>query len=241
MRRLFGLTATDRKGGSCWREIMIKAVIFDLDGTLALTWGDIRDSVDELRAMYGLPPISDGLMRHAVNMVIEDIVLNVLEGRIDSSGTHAAVEQYNAIYDRRYLCKTKPYTHLPEALSALKEAGLALAVYSNKRDRYVKAIMNEIYDGGLFDALMGPDGILPKPDPMGALILAEKWGLSPSEIAYVGDSVLDVDTGRSAGMTVIAAAWGYTERSALKERGAHYVIDDPRELFPLIMKLRSES
>ncbi len=216
---------------------MVKAVIFDLDGTLAYTYQDIRDSIDELRGEYGLGPVPDGLMQSVVNLVIEDIVLYVLEGKIGTDGIPLAVAKYNSIYERRYLCKTAPYEGLPDTLAALKREGVRLGVYSNKTEAYVKDIINSIYDGSLFDFLKGPDGIKPKPDPMGALLLAQWWGISPSEIAYVGDSVLDVRTGKAAEMTVIGAAWGYTDSDVLKNEGADYVIKSTKELLPLLEKL----
>ena len=72
---------------------------------------------------------------------------------------------------------------------------------------------------------------------MGALMIAEKWGLSPSEITFVGDSVLDIKTGLAAGMTSIGVSWGYTKKELLKEAGAEYIVDTRPELLALLKKL----
>ncbi len=216
---------------------MIKAVIFDLDGTLAYTFEDIRDSIDEMRAAYGLGPISDELMTKIVNFVARDFAKFGLESDPSEETIDEALKIYTAAYDRNYLNKTKVYEGLPELVAKLKEEGIRLAVYSNKIDEYVKKIMIHLYGEGLFDELMGPDGIIPKPDPMGAHMIAKKWGLDPSEVAFVGDSVIDMKTGVNAGMTRIGVSWGYTTTELLKEAGAEYIVDTRPQLLELIEKL----
>lgn len=217
---------------------MLKAAIFDLDGTLAYTFEDIRTSIDEMRHAYGLPPISDEDMIRIVNFVARDFAAQGLGGEKRSEEEiNKALDIYTAAYAKHYLDKTTIYEGLPEVLKALKKDGIKLAVYSNKMDAYVKKIMIHLYGEGIFDVLMGPDGIKPKPDPMGALIIAEKWGLSPSEIAFVGDSVLDIKTGLAAGMTSIGVSWGYTKKELLKEAGAEYIVDTRPELLALLKKL----
>lgn len=213
---------------------MIKGIIFDLDGTLAYTFEDIRDSIDEMRAAYGLPPISDELMTKIVNFPARGFAEYGLESEPSEEKIEEALEIYVAAYDRNYLNKTKVYEGLPEVMAKLKADGLKLAVYSNKIDAYVKKIMIPLYGEGLFDVLMGPDGIRPKPDPAGANIIADKWGLDPSEIAFVGDSVLDMKTSINAGMTGIGVSWGYTKRELLSEAGAKYIVDTRPELLSLI-------
>ena len=137
---------------------------------------------------------------------------------------------YCDAYAKHYLEKTCIYEGLPELLDTLKEGGARLAVYSNKMAEYVNKIVIKLYGEELFDILMGPDGIIPKPDPMGALIVAEKWGIDPSEIAYVGDSVTDMKTGLAAGMHTVGVSWGFTAKSDLEEAGAHVIADTVDEL-----------
>lgn len=216
---------------------MLKAAIFDLDGTLAYTFDDIRTSIDEMRKAFSLPPISDEKMIEIVNFVARDFANYGLDGKRSEEEISHALDIYTAAYDKHYLDKTTIYDGLPEVLDALKSDGIKLAVYSNKIDAYVKKIMIHLYGDGIFDVLMGPDGIKPKPDPMGALMIAEKWGLSPAEMAFVGDSVLDIKTGVSAGMTSIGVSWGYTKPELLKEAGAMYIVDTRPELLALLEKL----
>ncbi|MGN1094809.1 MAG: HAD family hydrolase, partial [Eubacteriales bacterium] len=220
---------------------MIKAVIFDLDGTLAYTFDDIRTAMDAMRAAYGLPPISTEELTRIVNFTTRDFATEGLEGKVKTEEEiKDAMKIYSAAYAECYLDTTRVYDGLPEALASLKEKGIKLAVYSNKMEKFVKAIMLKIYGEGVFDILKGPDGIKPKPDPMGALIIAKEWGLAPSEISFVGDSVLDMKTGNDAGMTSIGVLWGYTKRELLENAGADHIVDTVPELASLIEKLADE-
>ncbi len=218
---------------------MIKAAIFDLDGTLAYTFDDIRSSIDDMRAAYGVEPISDEKMTEIVNYVARDFAKFGLG--LDKEPTEQMIDEalaiYTEAYDRHYLDTTRIYDGLPEVMETLKKNGMKLAVYSNKIDAYVKMIMTKLYGHKLFDVLMGPDGITPKPDPMGALMIADKWGLKPEEVVFVGDSILDMKTGVSAGMTPIAVSWGYTKVENLKAAGAKYIVDTRPELEELLLNL----
>jgi phosphoglycolate phosphatase len=90
---------------------------------------------------------------------------------------------------------------------------------------YVVKICEKLYGKDTFEVLMGPDGITPKPNPMGALIAAEKMGVSPADVAYVGDSVTDMKTGLAAGMHTVGVSWGFTAREDLVSAGAHKIAD----------------
>jgi phosphoglycolate phosphatase len=216
---------------------MIKAVIFDLDGTLANTFDDLRSSIDDMRAAFGLGPISLEQMNSFINASLRGFAEGGLGGERTEEELEKAMKIYVDAYAVHYLEKTCIYEGLPEVLQKLKEGGAKLAVYSNKMAEYVKKICVKLYGSEIFDILMGPDGIIPKPDPMGALIVAKKWGIDPSEIAYVGDSVTDMKTGLAAGMHTIGVSWGFTARKDLEDAGAHYIVDTRAELFELLNKL----
>lgn len=216
---------------------MIKAVIFDLDGTLANTFDDLRSSIDDMRAAFGLGPISLEQMNSFINASLRGFAEGGLGGERTEEELEKAMKIYVDAYAVHYLEKTCIYEGLPEVLQKLKEGGARLAVYSNKMADYVKKICLKLYGSEIFDILMGPDGIIPKPDPMGALIVAGKWGIDPSEIAYVGDSVTDMKTGLAAGMHTIGVSWGFTAKEDLASAGAHYIVDTREELFELLSKL----
>ena len=213
---------------------MIKAVIFDLDGTLANTFDDLRSSIDDMRAAFGMGPISLEQMTSFINASLRGFAEGGLGGERTEEELEKAMQIYRDAYAVHYLEKTCIYEGLPEVLEKLKEGGARLAVYSNKMAEYVEKISLRLYGEGMFDILMGPDGIIPKPDPMGALIVAEKWGIDPSEIAYVGDSDIDMKTGVNGGMTSIGVSWGYCEVPVLRENGAKVIVTDANELYNAI-------
>ena len=204
---------------------MIKAVIFDLDGTLANTFDDLRSSIDDMRAAFGLGPISTEQMTSFINASLRGFA----EGGLGIKGPDEVIEKamniYLDAYAKHYIEKTCVYEGLPELIGKLKENGVKLAVYSNKMTDYVQKIIIKLYGEDVFDVLMGPDGIIPKPDPMGALIVAEKWGIAPTDIAYVGDSVTDMKTGLAAGMHTFGVSWGFTAKADLEAAGAHRIAD----------------
>ncbi|MBQ9745862.1 MAG: HAD family hydrolase [Clostridia bacterium] len=204
---------------------MIKAVIFDLDGTLANTFDDLRSSIDDMRAAFGMGPISYEQMTSFINASLRGFAEGGLGGERTEEELQKAMQVYCDAYAKHYIEKTCIYEGLPELLASLKAKGVRLAVYSNKMAEYVKKICIKLYGENMFEVLMGPDGITPKPDPMGALLAAEKMGVAPAEAAYVGDSVTDMKTGLAAGMHTIGVSWGFTAREDLVAAGAHKIAD----------------
>ena len=216
---------------------MIKAVVFDLDGTLANTFDDLRSSIDDMRAAYGLGPISLEQMTSFINASLRGFAEGGLGGERTEEEIENAMEIYRSAYAKHYLEKTCVYAGLPELLASLKEKGVRLSVYSNKMAEYVVKICKKLYGEDTFEVLMGPDGIVPKPDPMGALIAAEKMGVAPADVAYVGDSVTDMKTGLAAGMNTIGVSWGFTAREDLVNAGAHKIADTVDGLYEILESL----
>ena len=216
---------------------MIKAVVFDLDGTLANTFEDLRSSIDDMRAAFGMGPISYEQMTSFINASLRGFAEGGLGGERTEEEIQKAMQIYCDAYAVHYIEKTCIYEGLPELLASLREKGIKLAVYSNKMAEYVVKICQKLYGKETFEVLMGPDGITPKPDPMGALIAAEKMGVSPAETAYVGDSVTDMKTGLAAGMNTIGVSWGFTAREDLVNAGAHKIADTVEGLGEILASL----
>ncbi len=216
---------------------MIKAVVFDLDGTLANTFDDLRSSIDDMRAAFGLGPVSLEQMTSFINASLRGFAECGLGGERTEEEIVKAMQIYVDAYAKHYLEKTCIYEGLPELLAKLKENGVRLAIYSNKMADYVKKIAIKLYGEDTFEVLMGPDGIVPKPDPMGALLAAERMGICPEDAAYVGDSVTDMKTGLAAGMHTIGVSWGYTKREDLVAAGAHKIADTVDGLYEILASL----
>jgi len=211
-----------------------RAVIFDLDGTLLNTLGDIADAGNATLAHFGLPVhpvesyknfIGDGvamLVKRAMPTEALDMYDEVLARMRMEYATHL---------DR----KTAPYPGIPELLDELQARKVALCVFSNKPDAFCQANMEQFFGKWKWDAIVGESEAVPrKPDPTGAEAIANTLGIATDDFVFVGDSPMDMKCGLGAGMTPVGVTWGFRERATLEEAGAKVLIDTPGELLTLV-------
>ena len=145
-------------------------------------------------------------------------------------------EQPRKKFDEDPLYKVVPYKDMPETIQKLKDAGLKMAVCSNKPHIAAQKVVKAIY-GDVFDEVMGQqEGIRRKPAPDGPLKIAEQFGVKPEECMYIGDTKTDMQTGKSAGMYTVGALWGFRDRRELEENGADIVAAVPLELVAIYEK-----
>lgn len=217
---------------------MIKAVIFDVDGTLVDTVPNLTGILNALRAEYGLAPIGKAEVLGTVNLPTSEFVPGCLPEITDEAERPHMLERYYSYYNDHVTDNTYPYEGIPELLTRLKKEGIKLATLSNKDDFNVVKICRKIFPG-MMDEAWGKNPAYPgKPDPTSAWALAEKLGVGPEEVAYIGDSDVDMMTGRNAGFITIAAAWGYRELPIVLEAGAQYVTRNAAELSELLENLQ---
>ena len=133
-------------------------------------------------------------------------------------------------YGETYTHCTECYAGIPESLLTLKARGYTLAVLSNKQDVYVKELVKILLPEGLVASAAGQTDLPKKPDPTVPLMIASSLGFAPSETAFIGDSEVDVLTGKNAGMLTVGCSWGYRDREVLVESQADFVLDRPSEL-----------
>lgn len=210
-----------------------RACIFDLDGTLANTLHSIAYFGNGTLAAFGLPPIPAEEYKLLVGNGA-DVLMKRMLSRAGAAFSDEELKNFRAEYDRRYESEpmklVTPYPGLPEMLKDLKARGFLLGVLSNKPDNMTRYIVRELY-GGLIDEARGQrEGVPKKPDPTAVLDIAEGFGLFPGEILYVGDSGVDMETGKSAGMDPCGVLWGFRDRDELLAHGAKYLAATPEEL-----------
>ncbi|MCX6374033.1 MAG: HAD family hydrolase [Actinobacteria bacterium] len=144
-----------------------------------------------------------------------------------------------ADYGEHCLVKTRVYEGVTELVSRLRASGAKLAVFSNKSDELTRQIVASLFAPGDFDVVVGAQPGLPlKPDPAAALLIADRLGVAPSRIVFLGDSGLDMLTATAAGMIAVGAAWGFRTKDELVENGARAVLDQPLELLELLERPR---
>ncbi len=216
--------------------MMLKAAIFDLDGTLLNTLDDLTDAANHVCAQNGWPTFTSSEIRHMVGNGIPKLAERFTpEGERTPEGMVESVHRFMEYYDAHKMDKTAPYPGMLEALAALRKAGVKLAVFSNKADDFCPALVRH-YFGDVFDAVRGKrEGIPAKPDPTGVFALLSALGVSAAETVYVGDSDVDVLTGHNAGLRVCGVTWGFRDRAELMCAGAELLADDAEGLTALLL------
>ncbi len=213
-----------------------QAVIFDLDGTLLDTLDDLADSANHVLGQFGFPTHPVDAYKYFIGDGVGALVRQMLpEDRRDRQTMAEVADAYRQEYGQRWNAKTRPYDGIGAMLDGLTSRGVKIAVLSNKPDVFTQRCVAELLKSWRFDPVIGHhDGIPRKPDPAGAFQIAESWKLSPTEIAYVGDTGTDMQTAVAAGMFAVGVLWGFRPEEELKANGAEAVVARPQELLDLI-------
>ena len=216
---------------------MIKAAIFDFDGTLANTLPDLKITLNLTRETYGLPPVTEADILVHVNNHMPVYIRRMIPELADEALWDEALERYYAFYDDHYLSETVPYAGIPEILARLKKNGVKLAVMSNKNHSHILKMVDAMFPD-TFDSVWGTIPEVPaKPNPARAFLIADELGVDASEIAFVGDSDVDMLTACNAKTIPVGVAWGYRPADVLRENGAVYTPADSDELYDVLASL----
>ncbi len=212
------------------------AVIFDLDGTLLNTLKDLADAVNyALRAM-SWPERTADQVRQFVGNGVKLLMDRAAPAGADEPSRAKCLALFKDRYAAHMADRTAPYPGVMETLKVLRDKGCRLAVCSNKFDAAVKGLSRD-YFPGLLDAAAGENeaaGVPKKPHPAMVRQLMDKLGADPARTVYVGDSDVDIETAKNAGIPCISVTWGFRSRAFLLEHGASTLIDKPEELLPLV-------
>ena len=210
----------------------IKAVIFDLDGTLLNTIEDLTNSVNFALCRFGFPELTIKEVNSFVGDGVAKLIERSLPNGLLNPDFNNCLETFKEHYENNMCVKTKPYGDILKMLSSLKEKGIKCAVVSNKFDLAVKGLTKK-YFGDLIDIEIGESeelGIKKKPSPDMVFRVLEKLNLKKEEVLYVGDSDTDILTAKNSGIKCISVSWGFRNREFLIKNGAQTIIDKPGEL-----------
>lgn len=208
-----------------------QAVIFDLDGTLLDSLEDIADSMNTTLERMGFPPHPVASYRYLTG----DGVLMLAERSLppdekDEIRLQTCIREFRAEYARRFFNKTRLYDGIPELLDELTKRRVILSILSNKLEEFAKLAADRMLSKWSFAFVMGARQDFPKkPDPAGALLIAQKLALDPAAIVYLGDTDTDMRTAVQAGMFPVGALWGFRDEKELLEGGARELVNSPAE------------
>lgn len=212
-----------------------KLVIFDLDGTLLNTLDDLYNSVAFALSENGLAPRTKAEVRQFLGNGMKNLIHRSVPEGTNPDDELAAYTSFRAHYKVHCTDLTAPYPGIPEALSRIQDAGIHVAVLSNKADPEAVRLCN-LYIPGLFDSAAGErEGIPRKPAPEGVLSLMKDAGADTSETLYVGDSEVDIETARNAGVPCLSVNWGFRDTDQLLTSGASMVVSSAAEMAEAIL------
>ncbi|AAX17993.1 HAD family hydrolase [Borrelia turicatae] len=217
----------------------IKACIFDMDGTLINSIMDIAFSMNLALKKLGYTEIKIDEFNTLVGRGYSKLVENTLEHlNVNLNDKHLKDNLYQEFvkaYNQNLSSLTKAYDGIPELLRKLNSLNIPVGILSNKNHEELLIISKDIFkDINFFEVRGYSPRFEAKPDPSNALDMIIELNLMPKEIAYIGDSDVDMITAQNAGFLPIGVSWGFRTIKELKESGAKYILSSPSELLDII-------
>lgn len=210
------------------------SVVFDLDGTLLDTLGDLRDSVNYALEKNRLPKRTTEEIRSFVGNGIRLLIERSVPENTPLEITDKCFSDFKEYYKNHSAILTKPYDGIIDIIEELKAKGVKIAVVSNKADFAVKTLMED-YFSNLYDCAYGERmGVPRKPEPDGVFEAIKKMGADVENTVYIGDSEVDVETSKNAKLPCIAVTWGFRDKKVLESLNPEYIVDSPSDVLRII-------
>ena len=207
-----------------------RLAVFDLDGTLIDSRRDLADSANAMLATYGAAPLGEDQVASMVGSGAPTLVKRVMTAAGIDEPLEDALPRFLAAYDERLTHHTRPYDGIPDLLDELQSCGMAMAVLTNKpRDQSVR-ILDAFGLAKYFQWTVGGDGPWPrKPAPDGMRFLMREAGMGAGDSVLIGDSTIDLQTSRNAGVRICLARYGFgfADLPATDLRGDESLVDTP--------------
>ncbi len=211
-----------------------EALIFDLDGTILDTLGDLSNSVNFALRSNNLPPRTQDEVRSFVGNGIRLLIERAVPVGTSEDAINNCFEDFKKHYKDNSAVLTKSYDGIEELLLKIREKDIKTAVVSNKADFAVQTLV-EKYFNGLFDYSVGEkDGVRRKPCPDSVNCAMDYLGVNKDNCYYIGDSDVDVETARNAGLKCICVTWGFRDESFLKTLFPDYIVHSTEEILSFI-------
>ena len=210
--------------------------VFDMDGTILDTLDDLTNTLNLSLEELGMPLRTKDEVRSFVGNGVGKLLERAVPCGTSVEEMARLTEAFRKNYAAHCADMTRPYDGVPEAIAALRRMGMKTAVVSNKVDFAVQAL-KEDYFPGLFDMAVGErDGVRRKPAPDSVNEVMRVLGKSREETVYIGDSDVDADTAKNAGVDFVGVEWGFRPREVLIAHGAQVIAKDTDELLEALTK-----
>lgn len=215
-------------------KTMIKAIIFDLDGTLLDTLHDLADSVNHVLTNHSMKNRTVDEIRSFIGNGVPTLIARSVPAGTDEHTTAECVREMAEYYKDHADIKTKPYDGINELLETLKNKGIRTAVVTNKVENAAEILCNNKF-GGVFDCVIGDNGKdRLKPHPDNVFRALDILGFPREEVLYAGDSDVDMITAKNAGLRSIGVTWGFRDEEILRENGADFIVHTPSEILKIL-------
>jgi 2-phosphoglycolate phosphatase len=214
-----------------------RAVLFDLDGTLADTAPDLAAAVNWLLTERGRAPAPYALLRPTASAGARGMIGAAFGLVPGDDGYEELRQQWFARYQAAMAVHTTLFDGIAELLDGIRAAGMAWGIVTNKPARFTDPLVPQIGLGHAGCIVSGDTTAHAKPHPDPLLEGARRLGMAPADCWYVGDDLRDIEAGRAAGMVTVACNWGYCGATAPGTWGADYLLDTPRHLLATLQEL----
>ncbi len=215
---------------------MIKAVIFDLDGTLLDSLKDIANTCNIILEKRGYKTLSLDDYRRFVGKGVDHLIKRIMEAsQVEKYLFDDFMADYYEVYKKESIKETEIYPGIEDLLKELIDMGISINVLSNKPHKQVVDLMPIYFDESIFDIIYGKHNDLPaKPDPTLLRKMVKELKLKKNEILYVGDTKTDMETALNAGVASVGVLWGFRDEPELVQAKASYIVSSPNEIVKII-------
>ena len=212
----------------------IKAVIWDLDGTLLNTLDDLTAAVNAALRLHAMPERTADEVRTFIGNGVRKLIERSMPCADDADEVDRVLADFRVYYRDHHTDLTAPYEGVVDTLRALKAAGILSVVVSNKIEPEAIALARHFFPD-LLDAVVGDAPPRPaKPAPDGVLIALDKLGVAVEQTVFVGDMTVDIITARNLGIPCLAVTWGFSTVDTLRDAGAPHIIDRPHQVVEFV-------
>ena len=213
-----------------------KAVIFDLDGTLIDSLEDLANSVNQTLSEFGFNTHEINAYKHFIGDGVKILLKRATNEETDEQTIEKLHQRFKVIYKKEIDSKTKVYEGIYELLENLEKINYPKAILSNKPHNFTLDCMDNFFSNYSFVNISGQkDTIAKKPDAQAALLIAKQLNKDVRDIYFVGDTKIDIQTAKNAGMKAIGVLWGFRDEKELKDNGADFIVSNTDELYNILV------